>query len=142
MGVSHVQEFLTAQSDLNVSLHYVWLPIFPRVAERRALPKQTAQFADAGVTQYWDDAGEFGRELKRRVVRDFDGEIVWDTFILFDDTATWATAADHVLGWGYTIEGHKEKLFTLLTQFTAVPAPADTLEPTHDTPGIPAPPRP
>lgn len=116
MGVSHVQEFLDARPELDVSLHYVWLPMFPRVAEQRALPKMVERFADPATAQYWDDTRALGKDVKRRILPDFSGDVVWDAFILFDAAATWADAGEHVLGSGFTVEAQKERLFALLAQ--------------------------
>ena len=66
------------------------------------------------MRQYWDDRRSVGQAFKERVVRDFDGETAWDVWVLFDDEATWDTAGEHVIGWGYTVEATREELFDRL----------------------------
>ncbi len=109
-------EFIEAHPDLNVSFSFVWLPMFPRPAERRALPKTIDEYAEAPITHYWDDTRELGVEFKQRVIPDYDGETAWDAFILFDSEATWSTAEEHVLLWGSTVVDHEEQLFALLEE--------------------------
>ncbi len=98
--------------------------MFPRVAERRALPKMTAQYAESPGTQYWDDSKRLGIELKQRIVPAFKGDVVWDTFLLFGPEATWADAEDHLQVWGYPIVEQKEQLFATLSKL-GVEQPAE-----------------
>lgn len=82
--------------------------------ERRALPKVAEEFEGARIRQYWDDRRAVGREFRERVIPDFDGETAWDVWVLLDDVATWDTAGEHVVGWGYTVVATREKLFERL----------------------------
>ena len=95
---------------------YVWLPMFPRFMEWRALPKMAAAYADAPLSQYWDDAKDVGREFKRRIVPEYPKDVAWDAYVLFDPEATWETAGEHVLGWGYTVEETEQRLFEHLAR--------------------------
>ncbi len=90
--------------------------MFPRPAEWFALPRTIGEYADAPIVHYWDDTRRIGVEFKQRVIPNFDGEIAWDAFILFDSRATWANAQDHVLGWGSTVVDQEEQLFALLEE--------------------------
>ena len=109
-------EFLAAHPDLNVSTSFVWLPMFPRLAERRALPKTIREYAEVPIIHYWDDTKELGVEFKQRVIPDYEGETAWDAFILFDREATWSTAEEHVLVWGSTVVDQAAELFDLLEE--------------------------
>lgn len=95
-------------------VHYVWLPMFPRLAERGALPKVAMEFDDPQIRQYWDDARAVGREFKERVIPAFEGEVAWDVWVLFDEEATWDEASEHVVGSGYTVAATREDLFDRL----------------------------
>lgn len=95
-------------------VHTVWLPMFPRAAERRALPEVAEEFEGAPLRQYWDDARTVGRDFEAHVIPEFDGEVAWDVWVLFDEGATWETAPEHVVGWGYTVESTREELFDRL----------------------------
>ncbi len=88
--------------------------MFPRLAERRALPKVAAEFDGGPIRQYWDDAKAMGPEFKRRIIPAFDGDVAWDVWVLFDEEATWDTAGKHVVGWGYTVVATREELFDRL----------------------------
>lgn len=88
--------------------------MFPRLAERRALPKVAEEFGGGQVRQHWDDAKAIGREFKVRVIPAFKGEVAWDVWVLFDHEATWDTAGEHVVGWGYTVASTREDLFERL----------------------------
>ncbi len=88
--------------------------MFPRFAERRALPRMVGEFTGRPIAQYWDDTKGIGVEFKRRVIPEFSGKVAWDVFVLFDAQATWADAGEHVLGWGSTVVGTEQQLFALL----------------------------
>jgi hypothetical protein len=88
--------------------------MFPRLAERRALPRVAAEFEGAPLRQYWDDQRTVGHELKARDIPGFDGGVAWDVWVLFDEKATWDTAGDHVVGWGYTVVATREDLYDRL----------------------------
>ncbi len=90
----------------------VWLPMFPRPQERWSLPGAVEEFE--AFVQFWDDERIVSAEVKQRIWPDYDGEIPWDLFILFDTQATWATANDHVIGLGRTVIGESDKLDALL----------------------------
>ncbi len=98
-----------------MSVHVVWLPMFPRLMEWWALPGMVEEFAGWGVPQYWDDENLLSREVKRRIVPEVDSEIPWDIFILLGPEATWATAEEHVLGWGGTVVQEMGRLKALLS---------------------------
>lgn len=95
-------------------MFYVWLPMFPRPSERRALPDVAREFGSGRVRQYWDGAKVVGRVFKERVVPDFRGNVAWDVWVLFDEGATWDSAGDHVVGWGFTVAATRERLFARL----------------------------
>lgn len=115
--MTRVDEYLDAHPHLDVALHYVWLPMFPRVAENRALSGAVSAFGRPGLTQYWDGARRLGERL-HGLAPDVPvaggGEVLWDAFLVFDADATWDTAGAHLLGGGSTIVEEQGKLFTLL----------------------------
>jgi hypothetical protein len=113
-GGRHVRSYLERQEDLPISVSVVWLPMLPRLAERRALPGAVRELAGAGFAQYWDDARAIGHELKERVIPGYDGEIAWDVWVLFDEEATWDSAQGHVVAWGATVAATEEELFARL----------------------------
>ena len=88
--------------------------MFPKPMERSALAKRATEYAEAQIAHYWDDTGEIGVEFGRRVILEFQGEIVRDAFVLFDSEATWADAGSHVLAWGSTILETEQRLLALL----------------------------
>ncbi|MEE8558992.1 MAG: hypothetical protein V3T14_13995 [Myxococcota bacterium] len=104
-----------------MSVSYLWLPMFPRFAERWALPRIAGEFTGRPIAQYWDDTKGIGVEFKRRVIPEFSGKVAWDVFVLFDAQATWADAGEHVLGWGSTVVGTEQQLFRLLQALAESP---------------------
>lgn len=109
-----MRSHLESHRDLAIPVFYVWLPMFPRLAERRALPKVAAEFGVGQVRQYWDDAKAVGRGFEERIIPAFDGDVAWDVWVLFDEGATWDSAGHHVVGWGYTVVATREELFDRL----------------------------
>jgi hypothetical protein len=88
--------------------------MFPRFQERRALPRAAASYADAPLAQYWDDTRQVGREFKQRILPSYPRDVAWDVYVLFDEQATWETAANHVVSWGHTVEDAADELFARL----------------------------
>lgn len=118
-----VKDYLNAHADLDLALHVVWMPMFPRVAENRALPGSVSAMTLPNLTQYWDDTRDLGRHFRGVVPPDvvFPGaeEILWDAFLVFDAQATWDTAGAHLLGAGATIVKTHDKLSLLLDELHA-----------------------
>ncbi len=94
----------------------VWLPVFPGLLERWALPRMVEEFSGWGAPQYWDDEQYVSLDVKRRIVPDVEDEVPWDMFILFGPEATWRTAEEYVLGWGEPVIYEAERLQALLSQ--------------------------
>jgi len=103
--------------DLDVSALLVWLPMYPRFAEGRALPNAVEEYANTAFTQCWDDTGELGKEFKRKIIPDFGQEVAWDVYVLFDEEARWATAEKHLVSWGFPVIDTAERLFAELERF-------------------------
>ena len=57
---------------MDVSVHVVWLPMFPRLMEWWALPRMAEEFSTWGIPQYWDDERHLSLEVKERLVRQVD----------------------------------------------------------------------
>ncbi len=94
----------------------VWLPVFPGLLERWALPGMVEEFSGWGAPQYWDDERYVSLDVKRRIVPDVEDEVPWDMFILFGPEATWRTAEEHVLGWGEPVIYEAKRLEALLSE--------------------------
>ena len=126
--MTQVEDYLAEHEDLDVIEHFVWLPMFPRIAENAALPDAVAQSAAAGRVHYWDGAQKLGRSMRGMVPDDVTfpglGEVLWDAFLVFDAEATWATAGDHVLASGATIMEDRATLFAMLDTLHTGEAPA------------------
>lgn len=86
--------------------------MFPRPQEWWSLPGVVEEHG--AFVQFWDDERFVSAEVKQRIWPDYDGDTPWDLFILFDGEATWATASEHVVGWGTTVIGESETLDALL----------------------------
>ncbi len=102
-----------------MSVHLVWLPMFPRPMEWWALPSMVEEFSEWGISQYWDDERRVSSEVKERLVPDVESDVPWDMFILFGPEATWDDAEKHVLGWDEPVIHRAEKLEALLSTVSA-----------------------
>ena len=116
-----MRSYFEEHPDLNVPVHLVWLPMFPRPMERWALPAMAEEFAGWGMSQYWDDEHRVSAAVKERLIPEVEEDVPWDMFILFGPEARWADAERHVLGWGRPVIDRAEELATLLS---AVPEPS------------------
>lgn len=131
-GVSLVREHLAEHPDLAVAVHYVWLPMFPRMAENRALEGAIADnAADRRVVQYWDDSQTVAKYFRTNVAPPEEAAglepVLWDAFLVFDGDATWANAQQHVTAFGRTIMEDRDELIAALDALhaaQAAPAPA------------------
>jgi hypothetical protein len=115
-GGLHVRDLFARRPDLDVAVLAVWMPVFPRLLERWALPGAVEELAP--FAQFWDDERRVSLEVAERIVPDWNaklGELPWDLFILFDAQAKWANAGAHVIGWGAPIIEEAELLDTLLS---------------------------
>ena len=109
-----MRSYFEEHPDLDVSVHLVWLPMFPRPQERWALPGMVEEFSGWGISQYWDDERHVSLEVKQRIVPELEDEVPWDLFILFGPAATWSESQKHVLGWGEPVIRKTEELESLL----------------------------
>ncbi len=67
------------------------------------------------VTHYWDPEAASGRWFADNMPWEQSGP-AWDVFYLFDADATWESAPDPVLAWGFTIVGERDVLQAGLDQ--------------------------
>ncbi len=95
--------------------------MLPRFTERRELPEAVAEFSDRGFTQYWDDEKAAAREFKERIIQEFNGDIGWDAYVLFDKEATWENAGEHIVSWGSTVMNKAGQLFDHLERLPKEP---------------------
>ncbi len=95
--------------------------MFPSFMERRELPEAVAEVSDRGFTQYWDDEKAVAREFKERIIQEFNGDIGWDAYVLFDQEATWENARDHIVSWGSTVMNKADQLFDHLERLPKAP---------------------
>ena len=120
-----------------LTVHAVWYAMYPGDAR----PKWRGEILDdARVVHWWDDKRVVGRRLLRDVrqmsarrasgSREFEGDILWDAYLLFDGTARWAQAPTGLVKWGYPILPAREALIqTFTTLVKQRPKPARSLEP-------------
>ena len=57
------------------------------------------------------DGGSDNSSAERVLPAYADGDVVGDTFVLFDAPATWSDAGEHVLGSGRTVVGKEDELY-------------------------------
>ncbi len=114
-------EYLEGHSDIHLSVFYVWLPMFPRFIERRALPEAVSEYAHADIAQYWDEVQAVGRDFVDRVIPECPQEVARDVYVLFDREATWRDAGEHVVSWGGPVARVADELFAELEKLPRAP---------------------
>lgn len=96
----------------------VWFRMYPGDAEAR-WPRDI--FNDRRVIQMWDEPKSAGRWFMThlsdlRPSRGGDGrfpqqvDALWDSYLLFDRSATWNFSPSGVLSWGFTVMRTRNKL--------------------------------
>jgi hypothetical protein len=119
---------LAAHPATDVRVFAVWFRMYPGDAESR-WPREI--FTDRRVEQRWDEPKVAGRWFLEhlhdlRPSRGGDGvfpqrvDAMWDTYVLFDRTATWKDTPDGLLSWGYTIMRTHDQLQRDLELVTGV----------------------
>ncbi len=98
-------------------MHAVWYAMYPGDARDRW---RRDLLTDARVVHWWEERRFFGRQVLvdlrsyRQVrapgSRDFQGEILWDAYLLFDRTARWEQSPKGLVSWGYTVMTTREAL--------------------------------
>ncbi len=86
--------------------------MFPRPQERWALADAVEE--QSGFPQFWDDERIVSADVKSRIAPAYEGDTPWDVFVVFDASASWASAPEHVLGWGAPVIDRREELESLL----------------------------
>lgn len=96
----------------------IWFRMYPGDAESK-WPREI--FTDTRVTQRWDEPKTAGRWFMERLssLRPSRGgdasfpqrvDALWDSYLMFDRTATWNDTPNGLLSWGYTVMRTREKL--------------------------------
>jgi hypothetical protein len=96
----------------------VWFRMYPGDEESR-WPREL--LTDQRVVHRWDEPKVTGRWFLEhlrdlRTTRGGDGrfpqrvDAMWDTYLLFDRTATWKSVPSGVLSWGYPIMRTRDQL--------------------------------
>ncbi len=101
-------DVLDATSSTELRVLVVWAPNFPGDARDRWNPRL---IADPRAEHFWDGDNVIGRYLKTLAEFDrFPQPIVWDTYIVYDGTATWEADLSPSVGWGATVLGRGDDL--------------------------------
>ncbi len=107
--------------NLDIRVYCLWLPVLRTYTSEEmttAMPKLMKRFNDPRIVHYWDGSDAVGRFFKKQIIPDYprqymiwdDGQIVWDTFVMFHENSTWSEAHEQVRDWGRTIMGEFGKL--------------------------------
>ena len=113
-----MQNEVLAKTPGDARVFVIWFNMYPGDSEVR-WPRDL--FTDERVTQRWDEPKTAGRWFMThlRSIHPSRGgdekfpqkvDALWDTYLLFDRTATWKQAPDGLLSWGYTILRTKDQL--------------------------------
>ena len=86
---------------------------------------------DARVVHWWDERRLLGRQLlvdlrpynhlRAPGSRDFQGQILWDAYLLFDRTARWEQSPKGLVSWGYTVMATRTTLAAHVSKLTHAP---------------------
>lgn len=116
-GADFIVDALKQFPDMKIAVHFIWLPAFKgynRDSEYGILTGCLKDYLqDKRITHYWDPTKLYGYKLKE-IIPEYKKRgpkaVVWDTWIAFDQEASWQNARAHVLGWGRTIRRTKKQL--------------------------------
>ena len=119
------EQILQPQADLDLPVYLIWMPVLRQYTAEEvagAMPKLRQRFADSRFVHYWDGSDAVGRYFRQHLIPDYTksgafwdgGEVVWDTFVMFEEQSKWAEAKGHLKDWGRTIMNDFEKLKDLV----------------------------
>lgn len=100
-----------------MKVHAVWFSMYRGDARDRW---RAGLLDDPRVEHWWDEKRLVGARLLtelhphagRRAAgsRVFEGDVLWDAFLLFDRRAEWGTSLPQPVSWGYTILATRDAL--------------------------------
>lgn len=115
-------EILEKDANPDLVVYAVWFNMLASDS-REAWPDELLD--DPRVVELWDEPRVLGRWLAAQPGFEdkglVGGGVMWDTFLLFGREARWQTTPTHLVSWGYTIVGARDRLKTDLASALAGP---------------------
>ena len=109
-------QILTHYPDANLRVYAIWFNMFPGDARSKWRPDI---LTDARVIHRWDNRRLVGRWCAERALSlqskltaesNWNGEILWDAYVLYSPKAGWDDAPNGVIHLGRTIVAARETL--------------------------------
>lgn len=109
-------ELLNRYPDANLRVYAVWFDMYPGDA-RSKWP--ASLLTDERVTHLWDEGKLVGRWYGERATTmrsrlsagsAWNGQILWDSYLLYAGDAQWTDAPTNLIQWGRTIVAGREAL--------------------------------
>ena len=109
-------EILQKYPDTNLRVYAVWFNMFPTDARSKWPPNL---LTDPRVVHRWDEPkavgrwfGEHAAYMRAQLTQhsSWDGDILWDSYILYAADARWDDVPGGVIHWGRTIVAGRETL--------------------------------
>ena len=109
-------QILTKYPGANLRVYAIWFNMFPGDARSKWPPDL---LIDPRVTHRWDEAKTVGRwygqqtsHMQRQLTPDssWNGEILWDSYVLYGSDARWDDVPTGVIHWGRTIVAARDTL--------------------------------
>lgn len=104
------EQLLDKQRNASLRVFAVWYAMYPgdaRARWRRDL------LTDDRVMHWWDERRLLGRQVLVQIQpysqlrapgsRDFQEQVLWDAYLLFDRKARWDQSPSGLVSWGYTV---------------------------------------
>lgn len=116
-GTRWVQnELLTTYPNADLRIYAIWFDMFPGDAKSKW---PASLLTDARATHLWDEGKLVGRWYGERTATmrprlspgsSWNGQILWDSYLLYGPDATWTDAPSGLIQWGRTIVVGRETL--------------------------------
>jgi hypothetical protein len=111
------QNLLDPSPSAPVRVYAVWFKMYPGDSRERW---HQSLLADSRTLHFWDDTKSIGRLYHRLVPRmmgrraphskDMEGDVLWDTYLLYPPAAAWEASPPEAISWGSTIMMSRETL--------------------------------
>jgi hypothetical protein len=111
------QNLLDTNPNAAIRVYAVWFKMYP--GDAREKWRQNL-LADPRTTHFWDDTKSVGRfyhglvpkMMGRRAPRskDMEGDVLWDSYLLYAPDARWDGNPPEAISWGSTIMMSRETL--------------------------------
>jgi len=113
-------DILARDTAAEFRVYAIWFNMYPGDDRSRW---DVTLLEDARVTRLWDEQKIVGRWLVDQKVVDYDGDTLWDAYLLFGPKAIWDATLARLISWGEPVYLRKRELEGALSSILGESSP-------------------